>query len=117
MRSPSHVCSLLPLPADTHYIFTVGPYLVFTPEKPIKYRSTWIAVIIVMVVASTLSLLLRVHLVRENRRRDMLALDAGQPTQTLAETKSVEHGDEEDDLNVLEFDKTDRSNALFRYSL
>jgi hypothetical protein len=74
-----------------------------------------------MVVASALSLLLRAHLVRENRRRDALALGAaGTQTAALADTKSHEHGDEDgssDDQSILEDDRTDRTNPAFRYSL
>ena len=46
--------------------------LVFANEVTVKYRSTWISVIVGMVFASSASLLLRWSFVRENRRRDSL---------------------------------------------
>ncbi|CAD6582813.1 MAG: hypothetical protein TREMPRED_003399 [Tremellales sp. Tagirdzhanova-0007] len=47
-------------------------YLLFAREKPIKYRSTWISVIVAMVFASCASIFLRVIYIRENKHRDAL---------------------------------------------
>lgn len=45
-------------------------YLVFNEEKPVKYRSTWISVIVAMVFASLGSLFLRWFYIRANAKRD-----------------------------------------------
>ncbi len=47
--------------------------LVVAREKPIKYRSTWISVIVGMTFASLASLFLRFVYIGENKRRDRLA--------------------------------------------
>lgn len=86
----------------------IGPYLVFTPERPIKYRSTWISLIICMAVTSVLSLILRLVLIRENKRRDAQFGSGG--------------GESKEAINVVEkrvqeLDLTDGENKAFRYSL
>lgn len=48
-----------------------------SPEVKIKYRSTWIAVLVAMGVTSLLSIVLRLWLQRENRRLDALEATAG----------------------------------------
>jgi hypothetical protein len=99
------------LPASQHSSTNLpslrpGSYLVFTPERAIKYRSTWISLIICMIVTSLLSLVLRFILERENARRDAAA---------RGESK-------EEAINDLlerqeEMDMTDGENKEFRYSL
>lgn len=84
----------------------IGPYLVFSPEVKIKYRSTWISLIICMAVTSVLSLLLRIVLARENKRRDSL-FGSGESKEAI---NVVEQRQEEMDM-------TDKENTAFRYSL
>ncbi|CEQ40197.1 SPOSA6832_01764 [Sporobolomyces salmonicolor] len=129
----------------------IGPYLVFTEEKPIKYRSTWISIIVCMGVtsgtgslvssslastgsskltllplpSSLISLLLRVHLSRQNRARDAAAAAAA--SARLAPTDTDEKSDELDGAGpgadaqeherIERDDLTDWENARFRYSL
>ncbi|OCF37930.1 allantoate permease [Kwoniella heveanensis BCC8398] len=120
-------------------------YLVFTQEKPMKYRSTWISVIVAMVVASALSLVLRYIYTSENRRRDLLlesgggspsssSPGTGTTTTTVAadageEEKASEHEhgiatggerklDREDaSAGAAYEDKTDKQRPEFRYTL
>lgn len=83
--------------------FPLRSYLVFTPEKKIKYRSTWIAIIVCMVVTSIISLGLRVLLQRENTRRD--ARGEGEKDAINVQERQEEN------------DETDGQNLQFRYSL
>ncbi|GAA5953621.1 hypothetical protein JCM21900_003365 [Sporobolomyces salmonicolor] len=103
----------------------IGPYLVFTEEKPIKYQSTWISIIVCMGVTSVISLLLRFHLSRQNRARDAAAAAAA--SARLARTDTDEKSDELDGAGpgadeqeherIERDDLTDWENARFRYSL
>ncbi|WVQ82802.1 hypothetical protein IAT38_004934 [Cryptococcus sp. DSM 104549] len=61
----------------------VASYLVFAQEKPIRYRSTWISVIVCMVFASAASFVLRFLYIAENKKRDA----QGPVTGTGGETK------------------------------
>ncbi|WVQ94140.1 hypothetical protein IAU59_001218 [Kwoniella sp. CBS 9459] len=101
-------------------------YLVFSEEKPIKYRSTWIAVIVCMVFASVASVVLRYLYIAENKRRDTLAatsLPEAKPIQVQQqgnEEKFVEEG--HTDVPVVPSvaayqDKTDKERLEFRYTL
>jgi hypothetical protein len=93
-------------------------YLVFSEEKPIKYRSTWISVIVGMVFTIFASLLLRFLYVRENRRRDTLSqlqAESVQPSRAgsqeklyVGEDRIVEKLEEYRDL-------TDKQRRDFRY--
>ncbi|ORY27486.1 major facilitator superfamily domain-containing protein [Naematelia encephala] len=99
-------------------------YLVFTQEKAVKYRSTWISVIVGMVVASALSLLLRFIFIRENARRDALAAHGSTSTsaghaegaEKSALGSSDTHLPHVEKLEAYE-DKTDKQRSEFRYSL
>ncbi|KAL8286127.1 hypothetical protein RQP46_004615 [Phenoliferia psychrophenolica] len=82
----------------------IAPYLVFTPEKAIKYRSTWIAIITCMVITSIISLLLRMIYTRENTRRDALERSGSSEAVNVQEKQQ-------------ELDQTDKQNMAFRYSL
>ncbi|KAI5477384.1 hypothetical protein MNV49_006451 [Pseudohyphozyma bogoriensis] len=82
----------------------IGPYLVFTPEKAIHYRSTWISIIVCMCVTSALSILLRFVLQRENARRDALGLADDEDEAALGEKSERE-------------DWSDGENLRFRYRL
>ncbi|WWD22657.1 hypothetical protein CI109_107150 [Kwoniella shandongensis] len=96
-------------------------YLVFAQEKPIKYRSTWISVIVCMIFASAASLLLRYLYIAENKRRDKLAetvLPEAKPP-TADEEKLAESG--HTDVPVIArpeayTDKTDKERPDFRYT-
>ncbi|WVF66524.1 hypothetical protein IAT40_001264 [Kwoniella sp. CBS 6097] len=101
-------------------------YLVFSQEKPIKYRSTWIAVIVCMVFASVASVVLRYLYIAENKRRDTLAatsLPEAKPIQAQQQgnvEKLAEGG--HTDVPVVESvaayqDRTDKERLEFRYSL
>lgn len=50
-----------------------------TKEAPVKYRTTWISVIVVMVFTILAALALRLAWARENARRDKDALAASLP--------------------------------------
>lgn len=115
-------------------------YTVKTPEASIKYRSTWITVIVAMVVASIAALALRWLLVRENRRRDEDAakqretnvLSSGEPTLPSTPSPEGQGGDVEKGtststpavppgavLKALDdyVDLTDKQLPHFRYTL
>ncbi|WWC71574.1 uncharacterized protein I206_105532 [Kwoniella pini CBS 10737] len=99
-------------------------YLVFAQEKPIKYRSTWIAVIVAMIFASFASLILRYIYIKENERRDALLNSSSMPVQSQ-EGLQIQ-GDEEKigELGGLSAivdggnyeDKTDKERPEFRYT-
>lgn len=61
---------------------TEHPSLVFTEERPVKYRSTWISVLVGMVFTILATLFLRFWYIRENTRRDELAEQARQSVQS-----------------------------------
>ncbi|KAK8844791.1 hypothetical protein IAR55_006641 [Kwoniella newhampshirensis] len=99
----------------------VSAYLVFSQERRIKYRSTWIAVIVCMVFASLASLVLRYLYVLENNRRNRLAegvLPEAKPP-AVDEEKLAEGG--HTDIPIVEraeayIDKTDKQRPEFRYT-
>lgn len=100
----------------------IAAYLVFTQEVTVKYRSTWIAVIVSMLAASLLSLIIRWALKRENARRDALGT-SGQDTAGVVEDerdeKDAHPGVMPPVLPGMEDyrDQTDRQIPGFRYSL
>ncbi|CED84380.1 Permease of the major facilitator superfamily [Phaffia rhodozyma] len=109
----------------------IGPYIVFTQEKPIKYRSTWISLIVCMSFTIVLSLVLRVWMSRENARRDktygVVVVDgSGEKSSGGRESqgawkKKEQNGlqgreDQEEDPEEL-VDMTDGQDKDFRYSL
>ncbi|GAA6015957.1 hypothetical protein JCM11491_007125 [Sporobolomyces phaffii] len=96
-----------------------APYTVFTSERPEKYKSTWIAIIVAMGVTIVLSLVLRVLLVRENRARDAeVEHERGQKPSGSDKGKELEtDGESEVEERVERDDLTDFENSRFRYSL
>ncbi|KAK6910483.1 hypothetical protein I204_03481 [Kwoniella mangroviensis CBS 8886] len=108
----------------------ISSSLVFTQEKPIKYRSTWISVIVAMVFASCASLLLRYIYIKENKRRDAL-LDSSPSSSSRCDEPQSSQNDANDrekfegtaidgvpglgDGMVYE-DKTDKERMEFRYT-
>lgn len=95
-----------------------APYSVLTPERPIKYRTTWITLIACMAATMVLSFVLRFVLARENKRRD--ALEDARSSSKSHGGASV--GDSKEDINDLrdksqDLDLTDRENRGFRYIL
>lgn len=82
----------------------VGPQLYFGSEAP-SYPSGFLSLIICLGVAFVASLLLRLHLVRENRRRDAEPLSA-------RDAVAVNSFDDEA-LNAM--DLTDKEMPQFRY--
>ncbi|WWC97575.1 hypothetical protein V866_004459 [Kwoniella sp. B9012] len=105
----------------------VASYLVFAQEKPIKYRSTWIAVIVCMVFASAGSIALRFMYIAENKRRDELARGGNKNANAIEGNGSVESaeklaGEGHTDIPIIENpdryqDKTDKEVMEFRYTL
>ncbi|KAK6904696.1 allantoate permease [Kwoniella mangroviensis CBS 8886] len=105
----------------------VASYLVFAQEKPIKYRSTWIAVIVCMVFASAGSIALRFMYIAENKRRDRLARGGNKNANPIEGNGSVESaeklaGEGHTDIPIIENperyqDKTDKELLEFRYTL
>ena len=80
-------------------------YLVFNEERPIKYRSTWISVLVGMVFTIIASLFLRFWYIRENRRRD--EADAATAMQSVQTSRA---GSQEK-LNVAS-DSVERGNRI-----
>jgi hypothetical protein len=64
-------------------------YLVFNEERPIKYRSTWISVLVGMVFTIFASLFLRYWYIRENKRRD--TADAAATLQSAPISRAGSH--------------------------
>ncbi|GAA6019306.1 hypothetical protein JCM10207_001255 [Rhodosporidiobolus poonsookiae] len=105
----------------------IGPYTVFSEEKAVKYRSTWIALYVSLGVVCICSLLLRVLLARENAQRDARALASGQAldksekrdgdASTMAPTMQTEEEREAEQERVEREDLTDKRNGRFRYTL
>ncbi|OWZ72323.1 hypothetical protein AYX14_02292 [Cryptococcus neoformans] len=97
-------------------------YLVFAKEATIKYRSTWISVIVGMAFASAASLVLRWLYVRENRKRDKEELageQSGVSTEPDEEKGALRRSvDSLDGLATLIVpDKSDKKTPGFRYTL
>ncbi|WVQ84269.1 hypothetical protein IAT38_006421 [Cryptococcus sp. DSM 104549] len=94
-------------------------YLVFTQEKAIKYRSTWIAVIVCMVFASAASLVLRYLYVAENKKRDALGpvgAGAGEKV-AVDEEKALEAESTQSVEKGGAVDLSDKERPEFRYTL
>jgi hypothetical protein len=95
---------------------------VFNEEKAIKYRSTWIAVIVGMVFTILSSLFLRYDYIRDNRKRD--AIEPAQTGPLSGEGNANLPADVEKDI-VTEIpladmlarytDQTDKQRKSFRY--
>ena len=95
-------------------------YLVFTEEKPIKYRSTWISVIVGMVFTIFASLFLRYWYIRENKRRDTAQLQAESVQNSRAGSREKLHGGDDGEDKIVEKleeyqDLTDKQRRDFRY--
>jgi hypothetical protein len=94
-------------------------YLVFNEERPIKYRSTWISVLVGMVFTIFASLFLRYWYIRENKRRD--SVDAAATMQGGSQDKLHEASDSvERENRIVERlddyqDLTDKQRRDFRY--
>jgi hypothetical protein len=97
----------------------------YSQEKPIHYRSTWIAVIVSMVYVSCASLLLRFIMARENSRRE--ASHAANVRTEVGDKADRSKGElltggplaeEISDADSHQFaDLTDKEQPGFRYSL
>ncbi|WWC90707.1 uncharacterized protein L201_005644 [Kwoniella dendrophila CBS 6074] len=108
----------------------VSSYLVFAQEKPIKYRSTWIAVIVAMIFASCASLVLRYIYIKDNKKRDDLLASSPSPNHrhhhedTLATSTSANDEEKTGELGGMTTmvdggkyeDKTDKERQEFRYT-
>lgn len=92
-------------------------YLVFAQEAKIKYRSTWISVIVGMVFASLASIVLRFAYVYENKRRDRLAQATSEARPVAEDEKSSTDGLPPIDSVAAFEDKTDKQRPEFRYTL
>jgi hypothetical protein len=89
--------------------------VVFTPEAKIHYRSTWISVIVCMVFTSIAALVLRVILIRENKRRDEKYGPVIEPSLIPSSTSAL--ADKSLDREEAFEDLTDHEQTSFRYSL
>lgn len=92
-------------------------YLVFNEERAVKYRSTWISVLVGMVFTILATLFLRFWYIRENRRRDQLAGQArqsDQPSQEKLDDASGRDGSIVEKLSEYR-DLTDKERKDFRY--
>ncbi|GAA5832926.1 hypothetical protein JCM3766R1_000359 [Sporobolomyces carnicolor] len=100
-----------------------APYTVFVSERPLKYRSTWIAIVVAMGVTIALSFVLRVILARENLAREQQRRDSAASSPAAAEEKERQQDDdlgpddESLEARVERDDLTDFENRQFRYSL
>lgn len=100
-------------------------YLVFNEERPIKYRSTWISVLVGMVFTIIASLFLRFWYIRENKRRDTAyaaaAMQSVQTSRAGSQEKLNEASDSVERENRIverlgEYqDLTDKQRKDFRY--
>lgn len=96
--------------------------LVFNEELAVKYRSTWISVIVGMAFTILATLFLRFWYIRENRRRDELAERArqsGQSSRVGSQEKLNDHSGSVDGRIVEKLaeyrDLTDKQRPDFRY--
>ncbi|PSR72625.1 hypothetical protein PHLCEN_2v11509 [Hermanssonia centrifuga] len=99
----------------------IGPYLVDVKQAPLKYRTTWISTIVVMVFTIVSALLLRLILARENARRDKDAL-ASPPTPTEGSSEKIHdvigtRNKSFEGIMHVDRDLTDWEDRSFRYSL
>ncbi|THG96701.1 hypothetical protein EW026_g5177 [Hermanssonia centrifuga] len=99
----------------------IGPYLVDVKQAPLKYRTTWISTIVVMVFTIVSALLLRLILARENARRDKDAL-ASPPTPTEGSSEKIHDVmgtriKSFEGIMHVDRDLTDWEDRSFRYSL
>lgn len=104
----------------------VGPYLVNVKQAPEKYRTTWIAVIVVMACTMLASFVLRFLWAHENARRDKDALASPVPARpesvwgTVKEGAAGSQGSQTsvfDGAMQVDRDLTDWEDRTFRYSL
>lgn len=102
----------------------IGPYVVDLKQAPLKYRTTWIATIIVMIFTILASLLLRVVWARENARRDKDALvSPPRLSMSTPQREKIDRVDSGSEASILEGvmhidrDLTDWEDRSFRYSL
>jgi mannitol-specific phosphotransferase system IIBC component len=101
----------------------IAPYTVFTDEKLLKYKSTWISILVAMGVTILLSLWLRFILIKENRKRDKEEREQRRESVMVENKDQIEKGDDlvQDDEELEEKiereDLTDWENKKFRYSL
>ena len=96
-------------------------------QAPLKYRTTWIATIVVMVFTIIASLVLRVVWARENARRDKDAMASsipGRPESSFDEIKEEVLGSKAgsqssilEGMMQVDRDLTDWEDKTFRYSL
>ncbi|KAK4685959.1 MFS transporter, ACS family, allantoate permease, partial [Tremellales sp. Uapishka_1] len=87
-------------------------YLVFADEKAIKYRSTWIALIVCMAFTIVTAFVLRYMYSAENKRRNT-ALAA----QTHVDLSTDEKLGDPEIIDQVYVDLTDKQRKEFRYSL
>ncbi|RSH84021.1 hypothetical protein EHS25_005266 [Saitozyma podzolica] len=92
-------------------------YLVFAQEAKIKYRSTWISVIVVMAFASLASIVLRFTYLYENKRRDRVAQATPEARPVAEDEKASTDGLPAIDSVAAFEDKTDKQKPEFRYTL
>ncbi|KAI0083981.1 MFS general substrate transporter [Irpex rosettiformis] len=108
----------------------IGPYLINTKEVNVKYRSIWIAIIVVMSFTMVSAVVLRILLARENARRDKNALATRPPVTVPSElvspvsekasvTESAEKPESAGFEGIMYVDKdlTDWEDKSFRYTL
>ncbi|EKM54882.1 uncharacterized protein PHACADRAFT_96377 [Phanerochaete carnosa HHB-10118-sp] len=105
----------------------IGPYLVNVKQAPQKYRTTWIAIIVVMVFTIVAALVLRVAWAHENARRDKDALVrtlSGRPEGSSEKIREADLGSSSgsqtsvvEGIMHVDRDLTDWEDRSFRYSL
>ncbi|KAI0684268.1 MFS general substrate transporter [Cytidiella melzeri] len=100
----------------------IGPYIVNQDQAGLKYRTTWIVIITVMVLTIISSFVLRILLSRENARRDRdaLALHAEVSENVTHEKGSdidVNGDDSLEGIMHIDKDLTDWEDQSFRYTL
>ncbi|ODN73329.1 hypothetical protein, variant [Cryptococcus amylolentus CBS 6039] len=98
----------------------VSAYLVFAQEKAIRYRSTWISVIVAMAFASLASIGLRYLYIYENKKRDATTPVRTAPgREEVDEEKVLGSGESAPSLlsSTTVVDKSDKERPEFRYTL
>lgn len=99
-------------------------YTVKSQELHVKYRSTWITVIVAMAVTSIASIILRFVLISMNKKRDTVTAPDTPTTTADDDEKTIAPPARADGEHVLVIEKlddyvdlTDKQLPAFRYTL
>jgi hypothetical protein len=82
-----------------------------TKEAPVKYRTTWLAIVICMLFTIAAAGVLRLLMARANARMDAAAAARGALDEGVPEKGAARVGD------VIQEEQEDREDLRFRYTL